>query len=99
MSDFRNPNDPRDMPYDPNVRQGSAGWGWAAGAVFVVILLALAFGIGRHPNQAGTNVAANNHPPVTQLAPPPSGPGGAAFSPAPVNPANPAPMAPARPKP
>ena len=98
MSEFRNPNDPRDTPYDPNVRQGGATWGWIAGAVFVVVLVALAFGIGRNPNQTGTNVAANN-PPMTEPSPVPSGPAGSAFSPAPMNPANPAPMTPAQPQP
>jgi hypothetical protein len=86
MSDFRNANDPlrRDEPYDLNARSGA--WGWIAGAVVVVILLALAFGIGRGPNQAGTNVASNNSP-MTHTAPAPSSPAAPAFKPAPTSPA------------
>jgi hypothetical protein len=100
MSEFRDPNDPmqRDTPYDPNVRQGSAAWGWAAGAVFVIILVALAFGIGHNANQVGPNVAANN-PPMAQPSPVPSGPASPAYSPTPMSPANPAPMSPAQPQP
>src|SRR5579872_5646136 len=57
MSDFRNsdlgePNDPlrRDYRYDEDARSANAAWGWIAGAVFVVIVLLVAFGIGHSPN-------------------------------------------------
>lgn len=97
MSEFRNSNDPlnRDTPYDLNARRGSGAWGWIAGAVLIAILVGLAFGVGRTPNQ-GTNVASNNAPITgTQPAPAPGGPGSPAYKPAPLNPANPAPANPA----
>lgn len=58
MTDYRDPNDPlrRDTVYDPNVRSSNAAWGWIAGIVFLGIIVALAFGVGRSPNQSGTNV-------------------------------------------
>jgi len=98
MTDYRDPNDPlqRDTMYDPNVRSSNAAWGWIAGIVFLGIIVALAFGVGRSPNQNGTNVANNNAPPAqTQTIP---GSGSKSFTPAPNNPApaNPGP-APAKP--
>ena len=95
MSDY---NDPmrRDEPYDLNAR--SSSWGWIAGAVLVVILVALAFGVGHTPNQSGGNRMAQNTPMTTQPAPAPSGPASTTFAPAP--PANPAPATPGQaPKP
>lgn len=99
MSDFRDPNDPlrRDEVYDPNVRSSNAAWGWIAGIVFLGIIVALAFGVGKSPNNGGTNVANNTPPPVSQPAP---GPGSRTFTPAPngMAPANPVPApAPAKP--
>jgi len=101
MSEYRNPNDQwgRDTAYDLNARSGNAGWGWVAGAVLLVILLALAFGIGRAPNHAGLNMAANNTPTLNQPAPTPSGPASHAYTPAPMNPANPPLLNPAHPQP
>lgn len=99
MSDYRDPNDPlrRDTMYDPNVRSSNAAWGWIAGIVFLGIIVALAFGVGRSPNESGTNVANNTPPAQTQAVP---GPGSRSFTPAPNNPApapaNPTP-APAKP--
>jgi hypothetical protein len=95
MSDFRDPNDPlrRDEVYDPNVRSSNAAWGWVAGIVFLGIIVALAFGVGRSPNHGGTNVANNTPPAASQPAP---GPGNRSFTPAPINPA---PAAPANPAP
>jgi hypothetical protein len=97
MTDYRDPNDPlrRDTVYDPNVRSSNAAWGWIAGIVFLGIIVALAFGVGRS-NQDSTNVASNNTPPAaTRTAPGPANP---SFTPAPNNPA-PAPAAPAPAKP
>jgi hypothetical protein len=102
MSEYRNPNDPlgRNTPYDLNAGSDNTAWGWVAGAVFVVLLLALAFGIGHKPNQAGPNTFANNTPPATiQPAPAPSGPASSAYSPTPINPANPAPLSPTQHRP
>ncbi len=93
--DYRNPEDPfqRDTAYDPNVRTGNSAWGWIAAAVFVAIVLAVVFGMGRQPSQNGTNTAMNqNKPATTQMAPPASSPSPA--SPAPANPAPPVTPAP-----
>ncbi len=79
MSDYRNSdydyrNDPlrRDPAYDPDARAMNATWGWIAAAVFIVVVLAVAFGIGHQPNQSGTNTASNDvtPPAATRMAPP-----------------------------
>ena len=77
MSDYRNSefdyrNDPlrRDPAYDPDARAMNATWGWIAAAVFIVVVLAVAFGIGHEPN---TKTASNNDvtpPAATRMAPP-----------------------------
>jgi hypothetical protein len=89
--DYRNPEDPfqRDTAYDPNVRSGNSAWGWVAAAVFVAIVLAVVFGMGRQPGQNGTNTAMNQTKPpaATQMMPPAS----TTPSPAMPSPANPAP--------
>jgi hypothetical protein len=86
--DYRNPEDPfqRDTAYDPNVRTGNSAWGWIAAAVFVAIVLAVVFGMGRQPGQNGTDTAMNQSKPpaTTQMSPPASTP-----APAPANPAPP----------
>ena len=100
MSEYRNPNDP--FPSDmrsADTRSSNGMWGWIAGAVFVVIILAIAFGVGRQPDQQGSNRLANNTPPaankvVPPLAPAPSGPANPALNPAPQAPAEPNPAAP-----
>ena len=91
MSDFRDPNDPlrssndplRD-PNDPMRREWiepaagrmNATWGWIAAAVFVVIVLAIAFGIGHRPSPGDTNTASNDTmpPAVNRMAPPTTAP-------------------------
>jgi hypothetical protein len=93
--DYRNPEDPfqRDTAYDPNARTGNSAWGWVAAAVFVAIVLAVVFGMGRQPGQNGTNTAMNQSKPpaATQMAPP-AAPNPSPTTPAPANPApNPAP--------
>ncbi len=74
MSDYRNPNDDyRDeQPYDPVARNTNATWGWIAAAVFIVIVLAVAFGVGHQPGN--TNTASNDvtPPAATRMAPPPA---------------------------
>jgi cell division protein FtsN len=72
MSDYRNPNDPlrREPPYDPDARAMNATWGWVAAAVFLVVVLAVAFGIGHQSGQF--NTASNDAtPPANHMAPPP----------------------------
>jgi hypothetical protein len=77
--DYRNPEDPfrRDAKFDPDVGAANVTWGWIAAAVFIVAILAVAFGMGHQPG--GTHTASNdvtppmiNHtvPPAT--VPPPS---------------------------
>ena len=94
--DYRNPEDPfqRDTAYDPNVRTGNSAWGWIAAAVFVAIVLAVVFGMGRQPGQNGTNTASNEAraPATTQMKPPTTNP--SPTSPAPANPAPPVTPAP-----
>jgi hypothetical protein len=66
-SDFDRNNQP---PYDPVARDMNATWGWVAAAVFIVVILAVAFGIGHQPGQ---QTASNdvNSPPAAHMAPPP----------------------------
>jgi hypothetical protein len=71
MSDYR---DPRNDPLDPTMRDGmrrsNSGLGWIAGAIFLVVVLALIFGLGREGDRtAGTDGA---RPPAatTGAAPP-----------------------------
>ena len=71
MSDYRDPNDPM-YGYEPADR--TMGWGWIVGAAFLVIMiLAVAFGVGHEP----TRVASNNAtlPQTTAPAAPPTMPG------------------------
>ena len=107
MSDYRsysNPEDPfpDDPRLDPNVRPPSPAWGWIAAAIFVVIVLAVAFGVGHKPGGLGTNTASNDTAPpaVTYMAPPANAPPQSA-TPAPTShaapPVTPAPNAPAQP--
>jgi hypothetical protein len=101
MSDYRNPNDPlrRDPPYDPDARAMNATWGWIAAAVFLVVVLAVAFGVGHQSGQY--NTASNDtSPAVNHMAPPPAAPspnpgmtnpGAAPIAPVPAAPVAPAP--------
>jgi hypothetical protein len=81
MSDYRDPNDPmwRDTPYTASERGYSATWGWVAGAVFLVIVLAIALGVRNEP----THTAANDTAPTAHVTP----------APKPASPANPSVMA------
>jgi hypothetical protein len=75
MSDYR---DPRNDPLDPTGTAGmrdsmgrsNSGLGWIAGAIFLVVVLALIFGLGRQTDQSATNTGAS--PPATTGAAPPS---------------------------
>ena len=66
MSDYNyhGPEDPfrRDDIYDPNARTGNTAWGWIAAAVFLVVVLAMLFGVGHQAGQPGTNTASNAKP-------------------------------------
>jgi hypothetical protein len=98
-SDFQNPEDPfrRDSKLDPNVEASNAMWGWIAAAVFVVVILAVAFGVGHQPGQGGTNTASNDitPPATTRMAPPANIAPPATMTPPPA--AAPAPIAPTAP--
>ena len=89
MSDYRDPNDPTSgtTGYEPADRRTGNGWGWVAGAVFLVIVLALAFGVGHEPSRVASNDAAQSG--ATRMAPP----AGTANPPSPGVP-GPSPLAP-----
>jgi hypothetical protein len=74
MSDYRDPNDPMYGSYEPIDRRTSSGWGWIAGAAFLVIVLALAFGVAREPSRVASN---DSQTATTHTAPPanPTNPG------------------------
>ena len=82
MSDFRNPNDPMgNYGYEP-ASGPNAGWGWLAGAIVLLIVLGLAFGVGREPSRVASNDAAPSavnsmtpHPSTMNSAAPPAAPG------------------------
>ena len=85
MSDYRDPytRDPMDPtrtrePLDPTASptlrdspRRNSGLGWIAGAVFVVIVVALIFGLGRNAGDKTANNGAN--PPVPTTGAEPSG--------------------------
>ncbi len=86
MSDYRDPNDPmwRNTTYDPDTRGSGTSWGWIAAALFLVVVLAIVFGVKHEPNQQ----TASNEPPasshMTNPAAPPMTPGQPS-TPAPAN--------------
>ena len=115
MSDFRSRNyeyrDAQDAwrgdpDLVPNARP-NASWGWIAAAVFLGVVLAVAFGAGHRPGQTGTRTAFNDAtpqaaapsvPPATHMmapttVPPPST-GPAAGTPTPPVSSAPHPSAP-----
>jgi hypothetical protein len=100
MPDYHNPDDPFYQTNDPlrrdlwsNPGSRPAVWGSIA-AAFLVVILALALGIGHQPSQTGTNTASNEvtPPAASRMAPPVN-------TPVPVTPAppiSPAPNTPAQ---
>jgi hypothetical protein len=90
MSDYRDPNDPtwRNAAYDPNARGYSSTWGWVIGALFVLVVLVIAFGTKHEGSQTASNEvtppAATRMAPSPSLTPPPAQP---APAPSPANPA------------
>jgi hypothetical protein len=102
MSDFGNydPNDQlrRDPPFDPDAKAMNAAWGWIAAAVFLVVVLAVAFGIGHEPGPISTASNDSTSPAVQHMAPPVKpapAPGATTMSPTAPAPITPAPGAPA----
>ena len=67
-------NDPmrRDQPYDPVAGDVNAKWGWIAAAVLVIVILGLAFGLGRQENGPRTAQNEAGPPAATRMAPPPA---------------------------
>jgi len=72
--DYRNPEDPfwRDAKMDPEAGAANAAWGWIAAAMFLVVILAAAFGIGHRPGQNAINTASDvaTPPAATHTVPP-----------------------------
>jgi hypothetical protein len=85
-----------DAKLDPDARAANVAWGWVAAAVFVVVVLAVAFGM----NRSGplTNTASNDATPpaATRMTLPPAVPGPTVM-PAPATPLAPATPAPSQP--
>jgi hypothetical protein len=100
MSDYRNPNDPmwQGGEYEPAGRSNTSSWAWVAGAVVVVVLIAIVFGAGHGPTRTAYN---ENRPTAGNLAAPPPASAPHAMNPASPGltppPANPAPMTPTSP--
>ena len=57
MSDYRDPNDPMygNLGYEPSDRRTNSGWGWIAAALFLVIVLAIGFGVAHEPTRVASN--------------------------------------------
>ena len=72
MSDYRDPNDPtwRNAAYDPNARGYSSTWGWVIGALFVLVVLVIAFGTKHEGSQTASNDV--TPPAATRMAPAPA---------------------------
>jgi hypothetical protein len=82
MSDSRDPyKDPLDPATGPgmhsdadirsDMRRSNSGLGWIAGAVFLIVVIALIFGLGRSDRTASTG---GSPPAATTGASPPAGP-------------------------
>ena len=89
MTDYRDPNNRLDPAYrdptgrldmDRDARSSNAMWGWIAGAVFLVLVLAVIFGLGGNDRTASNT----SSPPAATTG---MGGGGDAMKPAPTPPA------------
>jgi hypothetical protein len=64
---YRDPNDPMGYAgYEPAGGRIGTAWGWIAGAIFLVIVAALAFGVRHEPN---SRVASYNPTPPAATHP------------------------------
>lgn len=56
MSDHRDARDPsvRSAAYEATARRNGDGWAWVAGAAFLVVALAVAFGTGYEPRRTAS---------------------------------------------
>ncbi|HEX4408412.1 MAG TPA: hypothetical protein VH206_06550 [Xanthobacteraceae bacterium] len=102
MSDLhlhnRDPNDP--YRNDPNLASAggadNTAWGWIAAAVFVLVIVAVGFGLGHKPGENGINTASNDmSPPAVTRIPPPVPMPAPTMAPAPATPSAPVTPAPA----
>jgi hypothetical protein len=72
MGDYQDPNDPMHRAGTPyEARQSNAALGWIAGAVFLVVVLALIFGLGGD----GDRTAGTGTPPGATTGTAPGGTG------------------------
>ena len=85
MSDYRDPNDPmwRDTPYTSERGYG-ATWGWVAGAVFLVIVPAIALGVRNEPTHTASNDTAAHTTPAPTGGMKPTGPANPSMMPRPA---------------
>lgn len=86
MTDYRDPNSRLDLDRRDDMRSSNSMWGWIAGAVFLVLVLAVIFGLGGNDSRTATNTSS---PPAAT-----TGSGGSSPA-APARPATPAPANPA----
>jgi hypothetical protein len=104
MSDYhlhtRDPEDPfrNDPKLDPALGADNTAWGWIAAAVFVLVIVAVGFGLGHRPGDGGVNTASNDATPpaVSRMAPPAQMPA-PTMAPTPATPSAPISPAPAAP--
>lgn len=97
MTDYRDPYFDHQRPErnNPDARVINTTWGWIAAAVFLVVVLAVVFGLGHQPGRNGTNTAMNTPAPpptaTTRMNPPTFAPATPAplITPAPNTPAHP----------
>jgi hypothetical protein len=105
MTDYQNPDfdpfnpeDPfrRDAKMNPNARPANVITGWIAGAILVVALLAVGFGLMHRSGSIGTNTASNDIAAPNEMAAP-TAPAHMAppLALSPPAPATPAPISPA----
>ena len=95
--DYRDPNDPlrREGPQYPDAPAMNTTWGWIAAAVFLVVVLAVAFGIDHQPSQINTASNDTVPPPAVHMAPPTMAPAPGPATTTTRPPIAPAPAAPA----
>lgn len=87
MTDYRDPNSRMDMDRRAEMSSSNTMWGWIAGAVFLVLVLAVIFGLGGNDSRTATDTAS---PPAAT-----TGSGGSSPA-APARPSTPPPASPSR---
>src|SRR5262249_59002849 len=78
MSEYRDPRNPLDPPAGPDMqgdmRRSNSGLGWIAGAVFLIVVIALIYGLGHSDRTASTGGSPPPAPPRTATPPGPAAP-------------------------